>query len=207
MRKIIIFFLICLSFNFQYSSSMAYEEAQYNVVHSTDTYEIRHYKDRLVVEVVNKNDDNSFRKLFRYISGQNNKSEEIKMTVPVTQGEKDEGYYMQFYLPSKFTKDNAPLPNNPDIKISTIKEGYFAVIQYSGRASDKNFFKHRDILNQKLIEDDININGPEKGDLLDIGWGSTNGPISEAQDELSKKALKISHIQVSCLWPRFPFHS
>ena len=82
------------------------------------------------------------------------------MTVPVTQGEKDEGYYMQFYLPSKFTKDNAPLPNNPDIKISTIKEGYFAVIQYSGRASDKNFFKHRDILNQKLIEDNININGP-----------------------------------------------
>ena len=45
------------------------------------------------------------------------------------------------------------------------------------------------------------INGPEKGDLLVIGWGSTNGPISEAQDELSKKGLKISHIQVSCLWP------
>ena len=139
---------------------MAYEEATYNVVHSTDTYEIRYYKDRLVVEVINKNDDNSFRKLFKYISGQNNKSEEIKMTVPVTQGEKDEGYYMQFYLPSKFTKDNAPLPNNPDIKISTIEEGHFAVIQYSGRASDSNFFKHRDILNQKLIEDNININGP-----------------------------------------------
>ena len=49
--------------------------------------------------------------------------------------------------------------------------------------------------------DDININGPEKGDLLVIGWGSTNGPISEAQDKLSKKGLKISHIQVSCLWP------
>ena len=141
-------------------STMAYEEADYNVVYKTEIYEIRNYKDRLVVEVVSKNDDNSFRKLFRYISGQNNKSEEIKMTVPVTQGEKDEGYYMQFYLPSKFTKDNTPIPNNPDIKISTIKEGYFAVIQYSGRASDKNFFKHRDILNQKLIEDDININGP-----------------------------------------------
>ena len=140
-------------------STMAYEEADYNVVYKTEIYEIRNYKDRLVVEVVSKNDDNSFRKLFRYISGQNNKSEEIKMTVPVTQGEKDEGYYMQFYLPSKFTKDNAPLPNNPDIKISTIKEGHFAVIQYSGRASDNNFLKHRDILNQKLLEDNINING------------------------------------------------
>lgn len=141
-------------------STMAYEEADYNVVYKTEIYEIRNYKDRLVVEVVSKNDDNSFRKLFRYISGQNNKSEEIKMTVPVTQGEKDEGYYMQFYLPSKFNKDNAPLPNDPDIKISTIKEGHFAVIQYSGRASENNFFKHRDILNQKLLEDNININGP-----------------------------------------------
>ena len=44
MRKIIIFFLICLSFYFQYSSSMAYEEAPYNVVHSTDTYEIIEHK-------------------------------------------------------------------------------------------------------------------------------------------------------------------
>ena len=49
--------------------------------------------------------------------------------------------------------------------------------------------------------DGISINGPGKGDLLVIGWGSTNGPISEAQDELSKKGLKISHVQVSCLWP------
>ena len=49
--------------------------------------------------------------------------------------------------------------------------------------------------------DGISINGPEKGDLLVIGWGSTNGPISEAQDELSKKGLSISHVQVSCLWP------
>ncbi len=141
-------------------STMAYEEADYNIVYKSEIYEIRNYKDRLVVEVVSKNDDNSFKKLFRYISGQNNKSEEIKMTVPVTQGKKDEGYYMQFYLPSKFNKDNAPLPNDPDIKISTIKEGHFAVIQYSGRASENNFFKHRDILNQKLLEDNININGP-----------------------------------------------
>ena len=159
MRKLTLLFLICLSYFFQYSSSMAYEEAPYNIVQSTEGYEIRHYKDRLVVEVINKDNDSGFRKLFRYISGQNNKDEEIKMTVPVTQGKTDEGYYMQFYLPSKFTKENAPLPNNPEIKISTIEEGYFAVIQYSGRASDNNFFKHRDILNQRLLEDKVDING------------------------------------------------
>ena len=82
------------------------------------------------------------------------------MTVPVTQGEKDNGYYMQFYLPSKFTKENAPIPTNSDVKISTIDEGFFAVIEYSGRASDNNFFKHKEILNKKLLEDKVIIKGP-----------------------------------------------
>ena len=82
------------------------------------------------------------------------------MTVPVTQGEKDNGYYMQFYLPSKFTKENAPIPTNSDVKISTIEEGFFAVIEYSGRASDNNFFKHKEILNKKLLEDRVIIKGP-----------------------------------------------
>ena len=48
---------------------------------------------------------------------------------------------------------------------------------------------------------DINITGPNKGDILIIGWGSTNGPISEAQELLSQKNIKISHIQIACLWP------
>tara|TARA_Y100001970_G_scaffold254125_1_gene329611 strand:- start:2916 stop:3485 length:570 start_codon:yes stop_codon:yes gene_type:complete len=152
--------IFCILTFLPYSNSMAYEEASYNVVYETDIYEIRYYEDRLVVEAVSKNDNNSFRKLFRYISGQNNKSQEIKMTVPVTQGENEEGYYMQFYLPSKFTKSNTPLPNNPDLRISTIEEGFFAVIRYSGRASDKNFFKHREILNKKLLDDNVVINGP-----------------------------------------------
>jgi len=160
MRKIIIFFLICLSFNFQYSSSMAYEEAPYNVVHSTETYEIRHYKDRLVVEVVNKNNDNSFRKLFKYISGQNNKSEEIKMTVPVTQEVKNGNMTMQFYLPSKFNKTNTPKPSNSEIKVLTIEGGYYAVIKYSGRSSDQNFLKNKDILEKQLKQDNITILSP-----------------------------------------------
>ena len=66
---------------------------------------------------------------------------------------------MQFYLPSKFTKETVPLPSNPDIEITTVKEGYYAVIKYSGRSSDKNFDKHSQILKKKLIEDEISIIG------------------------------------------------
>ena len=81
------------------------------------------------------------------------------MTIPVTQTTEDDVTYMQFYLPSKFTKETVPSPTNPEVKISTIKEGYFAVIRYSGRASDANFDKHSKILEKKLNEDSVSING------------------------------------------------
>ena len=42
---------------------------------------------------------------------------------------------------------------------ATIKEGFFAVIRYSGRASDTNFDKHSKILEKKLNEDNVSING------------------------------------------------
>ena len=154
-----IIFSVYLVFLFPYSVVMANEEAQYDVVHKTDIYEIRNYSDRLVVQVVNKVDNNSFRKLFNYISGSNNTSEKIAMTVPVTQTKKDNEYYMQFYLPSKFNKETAPIPTNPDLEITTITGGFYAVIKYSGRASDKNFEKHSEILREKLLEDKISIKG------------------------------------------------
>jgi DNA gyrase inhibitor GyrI len=82
------------------------------------------------------------------------------MTVPVTQEIKNENMTMQFYLPSKFNKDNAPKPSNSDIKILTIEGGYYAVIRYSGRSSDKNFLKNKDILEKLLKQDNITILSP-----------------------------------------------
>ena len=152
-------FIVYLVFLFPYSITMANEEAPYDIVHKTDIYEIRHYSDRLVAQVSNKGDNNAFRKLFNYISGANNNSEKIKMTVPVTQPIVDNELFMQFSLPSKYNKETTPIPNNSDIEIITIKEGYFAVIKYSGRSSDKNFEKHSKILKQKLLEDKISIKG------------------------------------------------
>ena len=109
---------------------MAYEEANYKVVKENKNYEIRKYSDRLVIET-NSTQGNAFRKLFNYISGNNEQKEEIKMTVPVTQEIKNGNMTMQFYLPSKFNKYNAPKPSNAEIESLTIECGYYAVIKYS----------------------------------------------------------------------------
>ena len=139
---------------------MAYEEANYEVVKKNEVYEIRKYSDRLAIETEISNQGSSFRKLFNYISGNNEDNEEIKMTTPVTQVEKKGNMTMQFYLPSRFNKENIPSPSNPDVKILNIKGGYYAVIRYSGRASDKNFIKHKSILENELKKDDMSILSP-----------------------------------------------
>ena len=139
---------------------MANEEAKYDVVKSNEIYELRKYSDRLAVQALNTNQNNSFRKLFNYISGDNETNEEIKMTIPVTQMEKKGNMTMQFYLPSKFNKDNVPNPSSSDVEIVNIEGGYYAVISYSGRASDKNFIKHKEILENELKKDNISIKSP-----------------------------------------------
>ena len=126
MKKILLVLTFILTLS---SQLMAYEETNYEVVKENKIYEIRKYPNRLVIET-NSVQGNGFRKLFNYISGNNKENEEIKMTVPVTQEIKNENMTMQFYLPSKFNKNNAPKPSNSEIKILTIEGGYFAVIKY-----------------------------------------------------------------------------
>ena len=139
---------------------MAYEEPPFNIVHQTEVYEIRHYVDRLAVQATYNNQDSNFRMLFNYISGANVNSEKIKMTTPVTIYKLSSEEVMQFFLPLKFTDKTAPLPTDPRVRLTIIEEGYYAVIRYSGRTSDKNFHKHIKILRENLSEDNIEIIGP-----------------------------------------------
>ncbi len=156
MKKILLTLISILTLS---SQLMAYEEANYEIVKENKIYEIRKYPNRLVIET-NSIQGNGFRKLFNYISGNNKDNKEIKMTVPVTQEIKNGNMTMQFYLPSKFNKDNAPKPVNSEVKILTIEGGYYAVIEYSGRSSDKNFLKNKDILDKALKQDNLLVLSP-----------------------------------------------
>ena len=158
MRLIKFYFIVfCTLFILNYSTVMAYEEADYHVVSKNEIYEIRKYPDRLAVETITSGSENNFRKLFNYISGGNSNQEKIKMTTPVTQVLKNGNLSMQFYLPSKFNSENAPNPSREDVKIVNIEGGYYAVLRFSGRASDKNFLKHIEILEKELRKNNIPI--------------------------------------------------
>ena len=160
MLKKLLILIFCTLFILPYSMVMANEEAKYEVIEKNEIYEIRKYSDRLAVETSKEGIDSNFRKLFNYISGRNDAQEKIAMTTPVTQVEKNGNITMQFYLPSKFNLENVPNPSRKDVRIINIKEGYYAVLKYSGRASDGNFIKHKEILEKELKNNNISIVSP-----------------------------------------------
>jgi hypothetical protein len=141
-------------------NTMAYEEASYKVVQKFENFEIRYYQERYVIQVNYSNQNGGFQKLFNYISGQNNQSKKIEMTTPVTQYASDQGQVMQFYLPERYDQKSAPLPLSDAVEVASIKSGHFAVIRYSGFASDKNFYKHSAILKEALLKENIEFQEP-----------------------------------------------
>tara|TARA_B110000014_G_C19963879_1_gene498899 strand:- start:311 stop:853 length:543 start_codon:yes stop_codon:yes gene_type:complete len=150
---------------------MAYEEAIYKIVFQNNIYEIRSYSQRLAVQVSYNKEGSGFRKLFNYISGSNldttkinmttpvTQSKKISMTIPVTDTNENGNKVMQFYLPSKFTIENAPIPNDKDVELLIVEKGHYAVIKYSGRLTLNNFYKHSKILKDNLLKDDLEILG------------------------------------------------
>ena len=77
------------------------------------------------------------------------------MTVPVIQSKDISGTSMIFFLPKIFTKQSAPLPDGDDVKLITVKGGFYAVTKYSGRSTDQNFIKHSALLFEALRKDNI----------------------------------------------------
>ena len=151
------FLSICILSLIAISNVMAADEVKYTMVSKSELYEVRKYSDRLVIETKTSDQSSGFRKLFKYISGDNKDKKEIKMTTPVTQTEKNGNMTMQFYIPTEFDESNVPDPNNSEVKVLNIRGGYYAVIIYSGRASDNNYVKHKNILEDQLKKDKISI--------------------------------------------------
>ena len=152
--------------------AMSYEEPKFATIKKTDIYEVRRYEKRTVAEVTYGEEDSGFRVLFDYISGANKgateidmtapvtQSEEIDMTVPVTQSSTGGKMSMRFFLPKKYSKQNAPEPTDKRISIIELPEEYFAVISYSGFASDSNFEEHHKELEVALKQDGLVTKGP-----------------------------------------------
>lgn len=135
------------------------EEPEYKVILSDGDIEIREYESVVMVETVTEGEyeeasDKSFRKLFKYISGENVAQQEVSMTAPVTMfregvdlgsnfpffsEQKGSGWTMSFVLPGEYEISSAPVPTNPAVRLKQIPPKRVAALQFSGRWSAERF--------------------------------------------------------------------
>src|SRR5690554_5781978 len=117
-----------------------YESPKYDLVESSEDFEIRRYFEYNIVTYENPDDKDSsqgFSNLFAYISKDNAKEQKISMTVPVIDEIKPGIRTMSFVVPSRFEIDHIPLPKNRFLSIRKMEEGYFAVIRFKGNPTEK----------------------------------------------------------------------
>ncbi|QDV82275.1 SOUL family heme-binding protein [Planctomycetes bacterium TBK1r] len=120
-----------------------YESAEYKVIETDGSIEIREYPDLMLAATDSKMDsqgrDGSFMRLFQYISGANEAEQKIAMTTPVfMEGEIGESdVSMGFVMPKEVAAEGAPNPKGEGVKLRERKGGRFAVIRFSGRLDSK----------------------------------------------------------------------
>lgn len=167
------------------------ESAPYIVIHSDDAKQIdvRNYESMILVSASSKDGDNrAFRKLFKYIAGENKGTQEIAMTAPVFIDGNDQGREiamtapvfmsdsvdepsMSFVMPSDFTLATTPEPLDASVTISEVKNYKVAAIKFSGTLRRGNVEEHTRILRNWL-----DSNGYEQiGAPVKAGY---NGPLT-----------------------------
>jgi hypothetical protein len=127
------------------SCAIAIEKPDYEVIEREDTRELRKYADLPVVSapmggMAERND--SFGKLFRYISGDNKPKQKVSMTSPVFMegSHKDQAPAksgtMSFLVPTDVAKTGTPDPTGKEVSLRKITGGTIATINFKGWRSE-----------------------------------------------------------------------
>jgi len=114
------------------------EQTPYEVLRTNGRFELRKYPilPVAVTPMGGSDDDDAFRRLFRFISGQNTRRQKIAMTTPVIfDGPPGEPQAMSFVLPTAAT--DMPDPLRSDVRLEQRPGQKVAVYRFAGRMGEK----------------------------------------------------------------------
>lgn len=160
-KFVVPFVIIVLFQSFIIMPKTKTEEQKYSVVRKYDGFEIRFYPSATIATI---NSDAKtyrdlsgpgFQRLAGYIFGGNEANTKISMTTPVQMDINDSVSTMSFVMPSAYTKENLPKPNDPNVQIKNTADEYVAVIRFGGYASDKDLKFYAEKLQTLLKENGI----------------------------------------------------
>jgi len=154
------------------------EQPKYNVITSNNNIEVRDYAPMLLAEVEvtgeqKKAINEGFKILADYIFGNNLSQKKMEMTAPVTtelneklsmtapvmQEGEDKKWKVRFVMPEGYTLETLPKPNSPSVNLISIPAKRFAVISFSGFASEDNIQLQKKELKAYISEQNIKTIG------------------------------------------------
>ncbi len=185
-QSILVMFLTLLGMQ-----AMAIEEAKYTVLKQEGQLELRQYAPHIVAETLVESDfegagNKAFRRLFNYISGNNESRQEIAMTAPVSQAEKGEkiamtvpvgqqlsgkNWVISFMMPASYTLETLPKPKDNQVILRQVPEHYVAAIRYSGFWSQKSYNHHKQQLEAWIKQQSFKTTG-------EAIWARYNAPFT-----------------------------
>ncbi len=131
------------------------EQPDYKVTTTDGAIEIRSYGPMIAAEAEVKGErtaaiNEGFRLIAAYIFGANTpnakiamtapvqqqSSQKIPMTAPVTQQTAGDSWTVRFIMPSNWTLETLPAPNDPRVTLKPVPANRMLVIRFSGSASD-----------------------------------------------------------------------
>lgn len=158
---------------------MATEQPPFTLVSRADGIEVREYPGYVVAETVVQGErgragNDAFSVLAGYIFGGNKGSRKIAMTSPVTQVKGQaiamtspvaqvaagpDTWRVQFMMPSEWTLDTLPVPNDPRVTLRAVPARRVAVVRYSGTWSQENYDEHLALLKAAMLKQGLTGQG------------------------------------------------
>jgi hypothetical protein len=170
---------------------VAIEEATYTVVERDGEFEIRDYAPQVLAETVvagsfDRAGNEAFRRLFRYISGDNRSRHKVAMTAPVTQeptGEKiamtapvgqqpaQGKWVVSFTMPASYALETLPEPGDPQVTLRQVPARRMAALRYSGFWTERSYLRLKMKPESWLRERGLRVAG-------DPVWARYNSPFA-----------------------------
>ena len=182
------------------------EQPAYDISKQSEGVELRGYAPHLVAEVtveagsMREASSKGFRLLAGYIFGGNQGTDKIAMTAPVTTQEKTQGtriamtapvtmsekqdgaYTVRFSMPSKWTLDTLPVPNNKSIELKQIEAHERAAYRFTGDRSQAQIDAASAKLASFLAEQGLKAVSP----VIIAGYDGPNVPIEKRRWEVMR---------------------
>ena len=110
------------------------------------------------------------------------------MTAPVTQQGVGKSWRVRFVMPSKYTMETLPKPNNPAVELKAIPGKRFAAIHFSGMGSQDSLERHTKELDEFLRAKNLTPLPPPTYAFYNPPWTLPFLRRNEVMVELSKPA-------------------